>query len=65
MIRFIISNISQELLGRSGVAYAVETELSRLVLLVNSHMHDSEECSVLVRYAKDAGLIRVFKNTLV
>lgn len=45
MIRFIVSNISQELLGRRGVAHAVETELNRLVLLVNLHMEDHEERS--------------------
>lgn len=43
MIRFILSNISQELLGRRGVAYAVETELNRLVLVVNLHIYDEEE----------------------
>ncbi|OUS75007.1 hypothetical protein B1748_19070 [Paenibacillus sp. MY03] len=43
MIRFIISNISQELLGRRGVAHAVETELSRLVLLVNLHVEEEQE----------------------
>jgi len=46
MIRFIISNISKELLGQRGVAYAVETELSRLVLLVNLHVQNEEERTV-------------------
>jgi YesN/AraC family two-component response regulator len=38
MIRFIISNISQELLGQQHEVYVVETDLHRLVLLVNQKL---------------------------
>ncbi|WP_135553687.1 helix-turn-helix domain-containing protein [Paenibacillus cymbidii] len=43
MIRFIISNISQELLGERHEVYVVETDLHRLVLLVNRKPGDSAD----------------------
>ncbi|WP_127585720.1 helix-turn-helix domain-containing protein [Paenibacillus koleovorans] len=51
MVRFVVTNVSQELFGARHHVYVVETDRSRLVLLVNLNTGDSAEHSVQLEAA--------------